>query len=137
MKKTIFLAVAIVAMCLISCDSETKQSDNNNTPATTETLKTEKATENVDSKGDIPEGLTGDLEKDAQIIVDASLAMSTQMTEGTDQKADKDRVQKLMDAGKVYYAQQGKTDEFAAKINEKMTKGITELASKMQKADKK
>ena len=137
MKKILFTALAVMAMCLISCDSTSKQSDEQSAQVNTETSV---STEQTQDAGDVqtnadsaaPKGLTGDMEKDATAIVDASLKISLQMTEGTDQAAEQAKVQKLLEAAKEYYGKQGKTDEFAKLVNDKMTKGITDLALKMK-----
>jgi hypothetical protein len=81
----------------------------------------------------IPEGLTGDMEKDADILVKASLDLSVNMVDGQDKEEDQAKVQKLMEQAREYYGKQGKTEEFAKIVGEKMAKGITEVAAKMKK----
>ena len=137
MKKTQFLAVALTAMCLISCDStnNNNNSDKQNVNAEQVEVTTEKKT---DSKAEtsatiaVPQNMTGDMEKDAENLVKATLDMSAKMTTGKDNNADAQKVQQAMEAAKEYYGKQGKTKEFVKIVNEKMAKGVAELASKMK-----
>ncbi len=135
MKKTLYVAVALVAMSLYSCDSTGKQSDNNAASGTaTEQVENKANTgEAVATGTEAPEGLTGDMEKDADILVKASLDMSVNMVEGKDKAEEQAKVQKLMDEAKDYYGKQGKSEEFAKIVGEKMSKGLTEIAAKMKK----
>lgn len=133
MKKTIFLAVALIAMSLNSCDSTNstnnnsdKQNANAEQVQTTPEAKAEAASDVA-----IPENMTGDMEKDAEALVKATLAMSTKMTTGKDNNADAKKVQQAMETAKEYYGKQGKTEEFVKIVNEKMTKGLAEMAMQM------
>ena len=137
MKKTQFLAVALTAMCLISCYStnNNNNSDKQNVNAEQVEVTTETKT---DSKAEtsatiaVPQNMTGDMEKDAENLVKATLDMSAKMTTGKDNNADAQKVQQAMEAAKEYYGKQGKTEEFVKIVNEKMAKGVAELASKMK-----
>lgn len=139
MKKTLFLAVALTAMCLNSCDST---SNNSNVNSDNQNVKAEQVEATPETKVDaesesaatvaVPENMTGDMEKDAEALVKATLDMSAKMTTGKDNNADAQKVQKAMEAAKEYYGKQGKTEEFVKIVNEKMAKGVTEMASKMK-----
>ena len=135
MKKTLFVAVALVAMSLISCDS-TNQKNGNEATSTT----TEQPTGNVTTSGEkvvvsdnVPAGLTGDMEKDAETIVKASLDLSLQMAGGSEDHEAQQKAQKLMDEARDYYSKQGKSEEFAKLVADKMSKGIVDVAAQMKK----
>lgn len=134
MKKTIFVAIALLAMSLYSCDSTGKQSDNQpsgDNAATTEQV--EGNTGNTATAVAVPEGLTGDMEKDADLLVSASIEQSMNMINGQENADEKARVNKMMKDAKEYYGSQGKSEEFAKIVGTKMASGISEIAAKMKK----
>ncbi|MBO4870778.1 MAG: hypothetical protein J5565_02200 [Muribaculaceae bacterium] len=130
MKKTLFVAVALVAMSLISCDSTNQKNGNETTSPTTE-QPAEK--EQVVVSDNVPAGLTGDMEKDAETIVKASLDLSLQMAGGSEDHEAQQKAQKLMDEARDYYGKQGKSEEFAKLVADKMSKGIVDVAAQMKK----
>lgn len=131
MKKIFLMAVAILAMSLVACDGTSKQQSNAaEQPGVEQAAGESKAGA---PQAVVPDGLTGDMEKDAEIIVKASLDQSMKMADGKDDGAEQQKLQKLMDEAKNYYGKQGKTEEFAKLVGEKMAKGITDVAAQMKK----
>ena len=126
------MAVAVLAMSLVSCDGTKNQGENKtgSQPGVEQTTVDAKAGDKQVTT--VPEGLTGDMEKDAETIVKVSLEQSMKMAEGNDDGAEQQKLQKLMEAAKNYYGQQGKSEEFAKLVGEKMAAGITEVAAQMK-----
>ena len=130
MKKTLWMAVAVVVMCLISCENGGAASDNGKQATTTEqTVDSQSA-----STGQaVPNGLTGDLEQDATLLAERSIDISRKMIDGNDHDSDSQELQQLIDAAKDYYQSKNMRDDFAIALNEKMSKGVSELAKEMKK----
>ena len=132
MKKIIYMAVAVLAMSLVSCDGTKNQGENKtgSQPVVEQTTSDDDSTEKQVAA--VPNGLTGDMEKDAEMIVKATMEQSMKMAEGNDDGAEQQKLQKLMEAAKNYYGQQGKSEEFAQLVGKKMAAGITDVAAKLK-----
>ncbi|MBR6284500.1 MAG: hypothetical protein IKR25_09440 [Muribaculaceae bacterium] len=118
MKKTLWVAVALLAMSLISCDG----AGHGSKPV----------------HDSLPAELTGDYNRDAEAIAQRSIELSDKMLNGTDTEDETQQLQQRIDAAKRYYEARDLRDDFMIVLNEKMTQGVTELASKVKQnnADK-
>ena len=123
MKKTLLVAVALLAMCQISCDVNGKHSAPVNTGAGTESVT-------------VPEGLTGELEVDAERLAQRSIELSRKMIDGTDKEQETQELQQLIDQAKNYYQSRDLRDDFAIAMNEKMSKGVSDLARQLNNENK-
>ena len=120
------MAVAVMVMCLISCETGNVSGDQGKAAAKTE--------QTVDNQPvlEIPEGLTGDLDRDATILAERSIAVSRKMIDGKDHDSDSQELQQMIDAAKDYYQSKNMRDDFAIALNEKMSKGVSDLAKELK-----
>ncbi len=122
MKKTLLTAVALVAMSLASCEN----SGNTQSGSTAVTATEQQA------GAAVPEGLTGDLEADATALAERSMAISRNMLAGTDREQDTQELQQLIDKAKDYYGSRDMRDDFAIALNEKISKGVSDIAREVR-----
>ena len=82
------MAVAVLAMSLVSCDGTKNQGENKtgSQPVVEQTTSDDDSTEKQVAA--VPSGLSGDMEKDAEMIVKATMEQSMKMAEGTAEVAE-------------------------------------------------
>ena len=115
MKRMLLLAVTLLVMCQISCDGNGKQS--------TAAASHEAATIEF----------TGDIDRDAEALVQRSVELSRQMLLGTDTEAESQQLQQSVSAAEDYYAARGQRDDFKNAFTEKLTRAVSDLAQELKK----
>ncbi|MCQ2288894.1 MAG: hypothetical protein MJZ74_07320 [Muribaculaceae bacterium] len=71
---------------------------------------------------------TGDMDKDAQVMVDMQLALAQKATDGKASDAENMQVEGALLVLGDYYGQKGQKDEFAKVLSQKMREGVQKLA---------
>ena len=75
----------------------------------------------------LPDDITGDLDKDVQMLVMASVGISRRMMVGNVPQEEQDKVQHLIDAANKYYTSKGQGEQFGEAMKTEMAKELERL----------
>ena len=120
MKKLLFIAL-LLAATLTACDQKGE------TTAADQPSKVEQQKDLAPQEQALPDDITGDLDKDVQMLVMASVGISRRMMVGNVPQEEQDKVQHLIDAANKYYTSKGQGEQFGEAMKTEMAKELERL----------